>query len=68
MNISQSEIIKQNYNNVLQIVKSKWIGNLAENINISKSKASRVLNGQQFDLLTLAEMGSIVGIEINLIY
>ncbi len=68
MDISQSEIIKKQYNEILQKVKQRWAGHLADDINISKPKASRVLTGNQFDILTLSEMASIVGIEINITY
>lgn len=65
--ISQSAKFKQDYNNILQKVKNRWVGHLAKDIGISESKASRILTGKQFDVLTLCEMASIVNINISLI-
>ena len=63
LSISQSAKFQEKYNQLLQKVKERWYGLLAEDINISESKASRVLNKKQFDILTLIEMASICGYE-----
>jgi len=62
-NISESEKFELKYETLLQEVRSRWEGSLAEDIGISKSKASRVLNKKQFDILVLLEMASICGYE-----
>ena len=62
-NISESAKFKIKYDTLLQKVKDRWHGSLAGDIDISESKASRILNKKQFDILTLLEMASICGYE-----
>jgi len=59
--ISESAKFKIEYEELLQKVKNRWHGSFAEYIEISESKASRILNQKQFDILTLLEMASICG-------
>jgi hypothetical protein len=65
--VSESTAFLADYDILLQKVKQKFKVKDAKWINISKSKASRVLNGQ-FDILTLIEMASFVGYETVLFH
>jgi hypothetical protein len=67
-NISQSAKIDMQYADLLQEVKKRFRVKDAEDIGISQSKASRVLNKKQNDLAVLSEMASFVGIEVNLLF
>lgn len=64
-NISVTASLMEEYNKILQKVKSRWLRSDCKMIGISESKASRVFNGQ-FDILTLCDMASICGIEVCL--
>ena len=64
-NISESAKFELFYDRLLQKVKERWHGSLSGDIAISESKASRVLNQKQFDILTLLEMASICGYKCN---
>lgn len=66
-NISESEKFMAKYNDLLQKVKSRFHGSYCEDIRISHSKASRVLNGQ-FDIITLIKMASFVGYSCDLCF
>ena len=66
INISESERLKLQYEEILQKVKERFRVKDAEWINISQAKASRVLNNKQFDMITLCEMASFVGYNTNL--
>jgi len=46
-------------------VKERFRVKYAEDICISQAKASRILNGNQFDILTLCEMASFVGYDVS---
>ena len=59
--ISESAKFKIKYLELLQKVKERWEGSYCKYIEISESKASRVLNQKQFDVLTLLDMGAFVG-------
>ena len=59
-NISESENFMVNYLDLLQKVKTRWHVDHCQYIGISKSKGSRVINGQ-FDILTIIKMASFVG-------
>ncbi len=68
--ISQSAKLKFQYDVLLQKVQQKgFTGQDAEDLGISKSKASRVLNKKNGheDLYVLAEMAAFRGIEVDLI-
>ena len=52
MDISNSERFKQDYEILLQKVKEKFRVKDAKFLEISEPKASRILNGLQFDILT----------------
>ena len=65
--VSQSEMFLQDYNILLQKVKQRFRVRDAKFIKISKSKASRVLNGQ-FDILTLCLMSAYVGYDVELFF
>jgi len=66
--ISNSEKFKSDYSDLLQKVKDRFRVKDASWINISQPKASRVLNGNQFDILTLIEMASFVGYDVELFF
>ena len=68
MDISNSEKFKQDYEILLQKVKEKFRVKDAKFLEISEPKASRILNGLQFDILTLIEMASFVNIDVELFY
>lgn len=65
------EIIND-YNALLQILQTRWRGNaewFSEQLEISPSKASRILAGkQQAPIKLLADMAAIVGITVSISY
>ena len=68
LDISNSAKFMDDYNCLLQKVKKRWFGGLAENIGISESKASRILTGKQFDIITFIEIASICGYDCKFNY
>jgi len=65
-NISESARFKEKYQEILQNVKERFRVKDAKYIQISESKASRILSGNQFDMLTLCEIASFVGYDIDI--
>jgi len=63
--VSNSEKLLKDYNDLLQIVKQRWMSSDLKFLKMNKSKASRVLNDKQIDFLVLSEMASICGIDCN---
>jgi hypothetical protein len=66
--ISQSAYFVSKYETLLQEVKQKFKVKDHKWLEISKPKASRVLSGDQFDILTLIEMAVFVGYDIELTF
>lgn len=64
--------ITNDYNELLQILKSRWKGNSAffsKHIGITESKASRILSGkQQPSFEVLEKMARIAGINVSLTF
>jgi hypothetical protein len=65
--VSQSKSFLIEYNILLQKVKQRFKVKDHKWIKISKSKASRVLNGQ-FDIITLIKMAVFVGYDVELFF
>lgn len=66
-NISESEKFMRSYNNLLQEVKLKFKVKNANLLELSQPKVSRLYNGQ-FDILTLIEIASLIGIDTELTF
>jgi hypothetical protein len=63
--------ITNDYNELLQILQERWRGHadwFSEQLEISPSKASRILAGkQQAPVQLLSDMAAIVGIDVRLV-
>jgi len=68
INISESARFKHAYFELLQKVNERFKVKDAKHLRISKSKASRILNGKQFDILVLIELASFSGYDTCLIF
>ena len=66
--ISQCNKFIAEYETLLQKVKHQFEVRDHKFIDISKSKASRVLNRKQFDILTLIKMADCVNIDVELFF
>jgi hypothetical protein len=66
-NVPDHETFLQNYQILLQKVRQRFKVKDHKYIEISKSKASRMLNGQ-FDIVTLIKMASFVDYDVTLFF
>lgn len=66
-NISQSEKIKLQYKELVAECEKKFKTKNAHILDLDKTKVSRVYN-KQFDLLTLSEIASLIGVEVDIIF
>ena len=64
LEVSESEKFMIKYNELLQIVKQNVKVSNAHLVDLSKSKLSRLYNGQ-FDPNTLIELASIIGYDVQ---
>ena len=65
--IAQSEKITNQYNELVAICEKRFKPINADHIGLDKSKVSRVYN-KQFDLLTLSEIASLLGYEVDIVF
>jgi len=66
--LSQSAMFLKEYKILLHKVNERFRVRDAKWLKISQPKASRVLNGIQFDILTLIDMAVFVGYDVELFF